>query len=96
VMGLDEPGALRIYLPLLQQTVANARALGVARSLTGPAIRGDAGTVTAHLAALESGAPDALPVYRALLERSVGIAEARGALAPEAAERLRHTLAGDA
>ena len=96
VMGLDEPGALRIYLPLLQQTVANAEALGVARSLTGPAIRGDAGTVTAHLAALESGAPDALPVYRALLERSVAIAEARGALAPEAAERLRHTLAGDA
>jgi predicted short-subunit dehydrogenase-like oxidoreductase (DUF2520 family) len=95
VMGLDEAGALRIYLPLLEQTVANARALGVAGSLTGPAVRGDAGTVAAHLSALGSGAPGALPVYRALLARSVAVAEARGALAPEAATRLRDTLAGD-
>ena len=95
VMGLDEAGALRIYLPLLEQTVANARALGVAAALTGPATRGDAGTVAAHLGALASGAPGALPVYRALLARSVAIAEARGTLAPEPAERLRTALAGD-
>jgi predicted short-subunit dehydrogenase-like oxidoreductase (DUF2520 family) len=95
VMGLDEAGALRIYLPLLEQTVANARALGVAAALTGPATRGDAGTVAAHLDALASGAPGALPVYRALLARSVAIAEARGTLAPEPAERLRTALAGD-
>lgn len=95
VMGLDEAGALRIYLPLLEQTVANARALGVAAALTGPATRGDAGTVAAHLAALEAGAPAAVPVYRALLGRSVAIAEARGTLAPEASARLRTALAGD-
>jgi predicted short-subunit dehydrogenase-like oxidoreductase (DUF2520 family) len=95
VVGLDEPGALRIYLPLLEQTVANARALGVAAALTGPATRGDAGTVAAHLEALAAGAPDALPVYRALLERSVRVAGARGALSPEAAERLRTALAGN-
>src|SRR5450759_1395756 len=63
VMGLDEAGALRIYLPLLEQTVANARALGIAAALTGPTTRGDAGTVAAHVAALEAGAPAALPVY---------------------------------
>ena len=95
VLGLDEAGALRIYLPLLEQTVANAQALGIPRALTGPATRGDAGTVRAHLAALEAGAPDALPVYRALMVRSMGIAEARGALTPEASERLRTALAGD-
>jgi predicted short-subunit dehydrogenase-like oxidoreductase (DUF2520 family) len=95
VMGLDEAGALRIYLPLLGQTVANAQALGVAGSLTGPAVRGDAGTVVAHLAALRAGAPGALPVYRALLTRSVAMAESRGALAPEAAGRLRDAVAGD-
>ncbi len=95
VMGLDEGGALRIYLPLLEQTVANARVLGISAALTGPATRGDAGTVAAHLAALEAGAPSALPVYRALLERSVSIAETRGALAPDASERLRAALAGE-
>jgi predicted short-subunit dehydrogenase-like oxidoreductase (DUF2520 family) len=94
VIGLDEAGALAIYLPLLEQTVANARALGIAAALTGPATRGDAGTVAAHLDALRAGAPDALAVYRALLERSVGIAVGRGVLAPEAAARLLGALAG--
>ena len=65
VLGLDEAGALGIYLPLVEQTLANARSLGIAAALTGPATRGDAGTVTAHLAALGAGAPDAVPVYRA-------------------------------
>ena len=95
VVGLDEAGALGIYLPLLEQTVANARALGVAAALTGPATRGDAGTIAAHVAALEAGAPGALPVYRALLERSLRIAHDRGALTPEAAARLRVALAGN-
>lgn len=95
VMGLDEAGALRIYLPLVEQTLANARSLGIATALTGPATRGDAGTVAAHLRALEAGAPGALPVYRALLARSIGIAEARGALAPEASKRLQTALASD-
>jgi predicted short-subunit dehydrogenase-like oxidoreductase (DUF2520 family) len=94
-VGLDEEGALRIYLPLLEQTVANARAMGIAAALTGPARRGDAGTIEAHLAALATDAPDALPVYRALLARSVSIAEQRGALSPEASGHLRTALAGD-
>lgn len=94
VMGLDEAGALRVYLPLVQQTIANARALGIAPALTGPATRGDAGTVDAHLRALAAGAPDALPVYRALLERSLRLAADRGALSPERLEQLRTALAG--
>jgi predicted short-subunit dehydrogenase-like oxidoreductase (DUF2520 family) len=93
VMGLGEAGALRIYVPLLEQTVANARALGIATALTGPATRGDAGTVAAHVAALEAGAPAALPVYRALVERGIAIATERRALSPEATERLRTALA---
>jgi predicted short-subunit dehydrogenase-like oxidoreductase (DUF2520 family) len=93
--GLDEDGALRIYLPLLEQTIANARGLGIERALTGPAPRGDEGTIGLHLAALAASAPDAGPVYRALLARDVAIAEARGSLAPDAAGRLRTRLAAD-
>jgi predicted short-subunit dehydrogenase-like oxidoreductase (DUF2520 family) len=95
VMGLDETGTLEIYVPLLEQTVANARALGIAAALTGPATRGDAGTVSAHLEALAASAPDTLPVYRALIARSVRIAIERRALSPEASERLRTALAGN-
>lgn len=95
VLGLDEAGALRIYLPLVEQTIANARALGIDAALTGPATRGDAGTLAAHVAALAEGAPDALPVYRALLTRDITIATRRGALSPEAPEVLRTALARD-
>ena len=93
-LGLDEPGAMGIYLPLVEQTIANARTLGIDAALTGPATRGDAGTVAAHLDALAAAAPDALPVYRALLARDLAVATRRGALSPEATERLRTTLAG--
>ncbi len=94
LLGLDEAGALRIYLPLLEQAVANAGALGIGAALTGPAVRGDVGTIDAHLEALRAGAPDALPVYRALLERDAAIAAGRGAVSPESADRLRAALAG--
>ena len=94
-VGLDEAGALSIYLPLLEQTVANARSLGIERALTGPATRGDAGTITAHRAAITAEVPAAIDVYRALLARDVVIAERRGALSPDAADRLRTALAPD-
>lgn len=95
VVGLDEGGALEIYLPLVRQTLANAEQLGIANALTGPAIRGDAGTVAAHLAAIRDGAPGVEAVYRALLARSVGLAEARGSLSPEQLDHLRDVLAAN-
>lgn len=95
-LGLDEAGALRVYLPLVEQTLANAVALGIDSALTGPATRGDAGTLAAHTAALAAAAPDALPVYRALVTRDIAIAARRGALSPEDTERLRSALAADA
>jgi predicted short-subunit dehydrogenase-like oxidoreductase (DUF2520 family) len=95
LMGLDEAGAMRIYRPLLEQSVANAASLGVALALTGPATRGDAGTIDVHLRALRAGAPDTLAVYRALLARDAAIAVARGSLSPEAADRLLGALAAN-
>ena len=37
------PGALAIYGPLIEQTLGNARALGIRAALTGPMTRGDRG-----------------------------------------------------
>ena len=93
LVGLDEQGALAIYLPLVEQTLGNAKVLGVDAALTGPTVRGDAGTVAAHRAMIAARAPAAAAVYDALLERAIGIAERRGAVAPEAAGRLRSALA---
>ncbi len=93
VAGLDEAGALAIYGRLAEQTLDNARRLGVARALTGPMTRGDIGTLERHLRTLADHAPATLPLYRAAAEREIAIAEARGALAPEPAAAMRALLA---
>lgn len=90
--GLDEAGALAIYGPLIRQSLDNAMTLGIDAALTGPFVRGDEGTVAAHLAAMADLAPDALALYRAVAERELRIAEARGALSISSAERLRTVL----
>jgi predicted short-subunit dehydrogenase-like oxidoreductase (DUF2520 family) len=91
--GLDEEGSLAVYGGLIEQTLGNARALGIRAALTGPMTRGDVGTLERHLEALARLAPDALPLYRAAAEREIALAEARGSLAPEAAESMRRLLA---
>jgi predicted short-subunit dehydrogenase-like oxidoreductase (DUF2520 family) len=93
VAGLDEAGSLAVYGDLIEQTLGNARALGIARALTGPVTRGDIGTLARHIETLRLYAPAALPLYRAAGEREIALAEKRGALAQNRAAELRSTLA---
>ena len=93
VAGLDEQGSLTIYGPLIEQTLGNARALGIRTALTGPITRGDRGTLESHLRTLRDHAPGAVDLYVAAAEREIALAEGRGALTPEAAEDLRSSLA---
>jgi predicted short-subunit dehydrogenase-like oxidoreductase (DUF2520 family) len=93
VIGLDEAGSLTIFGRLSLQTLDNARDLGIEAALTGPMTRGDAGTVAAHLAALDAHAPAAAALYRVLAEREIAIAERRGAVGSDGAALLRATLA---
>jgi predicted short-subunit dehydrogenase-like oxidoreductase (DUF2520 family) len=91
--GLDEASSLAIYGPLMEQTLGNARALGIRAALTGPITRGDVGTLAAHLRTLEAHAPAVLDLYRAAAEREIVLAAARGTLTPDAVRGLRDTLA---
>ena len=93
VAGLDEQGSLAIYGPLIEQTLGNARVLGVRAALTGPITRGDRGTLEAHLRTLRAHAPGVLDLYVAAAEREIVLAEGRGALTPEVAADLRNSLA---
>ena len=93
VAGLDEASSLAIYGPLIEQTLGNARALGIRAALTGPITRGDVGTLRAHLATLRDHAPGVLDLYRAAAEREIGLAAGRGALTPDAISGLRDALA---
>ena len=90
--GLDEAGALAIYGPLIEGTLANARALGIQAALTGPVTRGDIGTLRGHLAALRAHAPNVLDLYVAAGRREIELAEGRGTLAPDSADAMRELL----
>jgi predicted short-subunit dehydrogenase-like oxidoreductase (DUF2520 family) len=92
VAGLDEAGSLAIYGRLIEGTLGNARALGVAAALTGPITRGDVGTLRSHLGTLRTHAPRAMELYVAAARREIELAIGRGALAPEVAGTMRATL----
>jgi predicted short-subunit dehydrogenase-like oxidoreductase (DUF2520 family) len=70
---------------LLAGTIANLQEKGVPNALTGPLVRGDAGTIRAHLAALDA---DTAALYRLLALATLPLAEARGVDTTE----IRQTL----
>ncbi len=76
--GLSEQEARRVLLPLAEGTLANLRAVGPARALTGPVRRGDTGTVRRNLKAVASVDSDWLGIYKLLARRSLILAERAG------------------
>ena len=87
--GADNPN--RMLGPLLGAALDNALRFGD-DGLTGPVARGDDGTVTAHIAAIEEHEPAALPAYRALARLTADRALAAGLLSASDAERLLGVL----
>lgn len=88
--GIDDPQ--RLIAPLLSASLDNALRHGD-RALTGPVMRGDAGSVAAHIAVIEQASPEAAAGYRALARLTADRAVAAGLLAPIDAERLLAVLA---
>ncbi|GAA3424072.1 Rossmann-like and DUF2520 domain-containing protein [Streptosporangium sandarakinum] len=91
-IGVEQPG--RMLGPLLGAALDNVLRLGLA-GLTGPVVRGDAGTVRKHIDALILAAPEAADAYVALARLTADRALAAGLLKPEAAERLLDALGGN-
>jgi len=88
--GLPEPADL--FLPLQRATLDNVAAMGPTAALTGPAVRGDAGTVAANLEALAKHAPEALPAYVALADVALELAHRSGRLSNEARAAVEEVL----
>jgi predicted short-subunit dehydrogenase-like oxidoreductase (DUF2520 family) len=91
-IGVEHPG--RMLGPLLGAALDNVLRLGLA-GLTGPVVRGDAGTVRKHVDALILSAPEAADAYVALARLTADRALAAGLLKPEEAERLLDALGGN-
>ncbi|MGZ4211684.1 MAG: Rossmann-like and DUF2520 domain-containing protein [Actinomycetota bacterium] len=85
----DLLGGYETLIPLLRATVENVARLGPDDALTGPIVRGDAGTVAAHLRALPA---DLLEPYVANARRTLERAVASGRLSAGDAARVRDAL----
>lgn len=93
---LGEAGVARadVLGALLRSTLtSSAEAAQPAQALTGPASRGDAEVVAAHLGALAD--PGTREVYRLLSRRMVAMARARGTLDPDLARAVETALGGE-
>jgi predicted short-subunit dehydrogenase-like oxidoreductase (DUF2520 family) len=81
----------RLLAPLLSAALDNTLRQGD-DALTGPVVRGDAGTVTGHLGVIEDALPEAGATYLALARRTAARALASGRLAAADAEPLLDAL----
>jgi predicted short-subunit dehydrogenase-like oxidoreductase (DUF2520 family) len=89
--GLEEP--VPMFEPLARSTLENVFELGPANALTGPAARGDAGTIRRNLEALAAEAPHSLPAYVEFARAAVHLAAAEGTVTEEAMGRVEEVLA---
>jgi len=89
--GVSDPA--RMLGPLLSAALDSALRLGDG-ALTGPVARGDADTVSGHIAALRAAAPAALPAYLALARLTADRGLAAGILTAADAQRLLGVLSG--
>ena len=92
--GVDKKVAPKMLGPLLRSVAENVEALGLPEALTGPVRRGDVGAVEKHLATLRAKAPEAVGLYRVLVEAQVPMARAIGDAEEENFETLERIAAG--
>ena len=92
-MGLSAEDGARAAIPLARATIEAIAAVGPANAVTGPAVRGDADTIAAHLQALEQRFEHLVALYRELTLASLPLAERKGVGDADLA-RLRRTANG--
>jgi predicted short-subunit dehydrogenase-like oxidoreductase (DUF2520 family) len=80
-------------MPLSRASLDNLAELGPARALTGPAVRGDAGTVARNLQALDAAAPAAVRAYVELTRAILSQGARGGRLAEADRSRVEAVLA---
>jgi len=89
--GVPDPaGAMA---PLQRASLEHVERYGAARALTGPAVRGDAGTLERNLGALERRSPTLVAAYVAMARATVELAHRSGRLDEPARAAVEDVLA---
>ena len=87
--GMDRRQALETLLPLMEGTLQSVRRNGIPQAVTGPLVRGDVGTIRAHLQALEEQAPQVLPLYCRMGLETLEVAAAKAHLDEDRKEEIK-------
>jgi predicted short-subunit dehydrogenase-like oxidoreductase (DUF2520 family) len=87
------PGAVEVMTPLANATLHNALAADPISVLTGPAVRGDVGTVQRNLHALRDRAPELVLPYVVLSETALSLVGRAGREPSNAEDAVREVLA---
>jgi len=90
--GISQNKATKALMPLLRGTMGNIEDIGLPNCLTGPIARGDLGTISKHLEALERGIPSLLETYKELGLQTIPVALAKGRIDTEIAGELQTIL----
>jgi predicted short-subunit dehydrogenase-like oxidoreductase (DUF2520 family) len=76
--GISYDAALQALGPLAGASAVNTIKMGPATALTGPVVRGDVGTIEAHVAAMACAPADVAGLYLAVSRRLIDLARRRG------------------
>jgi predicted short-subunit dehydrogenase-like oxidoreductase (DUF2520 family) len=88
--GVEDP--LPVFQPLARSAFESTFAGGPGAALTGPASRGDVGTIARNLAALAERAPEAVSAYIALARLAARLATRSGRLSSEGRAQVEEVL----
>jgi predicted short-subunit dehydrogenase-like oxidoreductase (DUF2520 family) len=91
-LGMDTEQATQALMPLLKGTLNNISNIGIPECLTGPIARGDTGTISKHISALEKSSPESLSAYLEMGIQTVPIALAKGKIDKKTADTLKTLL----
>ncbi|MCF8095804.1 MAG: DUF2520 domain-containing protein [Desulfobacteraceae bacterium] len=90
--GVPASKGFAVLKPLVRGTLSNIERSGIPGALTGPIARGDVETVRDHVSQIGQKAPTRLELYKVLGKQTIEVAEAKGDLSAEAAEKLKKLL----
>lgn len=90
--GLSRVDGLEALLPMMKQVSNNLESAGLPGAIGGPYVRGDIGTIKAHLDALSAHKPDLLSLYCELALVGLNFAEEKQGVDLESTGEIKRLL----
>ena len=91
-IGLSRIDGLEALLPMMNQVSDNLESAGLPDAIGGPFVRGDIGTIKAHLHALSIQKPDLISLYCELALMGLNFAEEKQGIDLESTAEIRRLL----